>query len=201
MTGAHVHCCLLQVSGLGAGQLVAGVERVPGLTWRSVASVADVLGVLAEGNRGRATAATALNAHSSRCAWDTPPAYGNPRPQRMGTNAVRQPVPCAQCLVAQCALPCIGGGRAATTWPAAAWAQWHLRHGVQQAPVVGLVPNRPSRLRHSEHKGGQRKARKVKQLKRPPAGPPQVACAAVGEAGRRHWRGAALPSSPGGSGR
>lgn len=95
MTGAHVHCCLLQVSGLGAGQLAAGVERVPGLTWRSVASVADVLGVLAEGNRGRATAATALNAHSSRCAWGhspsvwepQAPAYGNKR--RQATCALR----------------------------------------------------------------------------------------------------------------
>lgn len=36
-----------QVSAMGAGQLVAGHERVPGLTWRPVACVDDVLAVLA----------------------------------------------------------------------------------------------------------------------------------------------------------
>lgn len=98
---------------MGAGQLVAGQERVPGLTWRPVACVDDVLAVLsgesshhgsdeaalpsadlmawccmhpglvpqqapfvqsndgasippAEGSKNRATAATSLNAHSSR---------------------------------------------------------------------------------------------------------------------------------------
>lgn len=55
-----------QVSGMGAGQLPPGADRVPGLTWRPVSSVADVLSVLAEGTRSRATASTALNAHSSR---------------------------------------------------------------------------------------------------------------------------------------
>ena len=82
---------------MGAGQLAPGQERVPGLTWRAVGSVADVLAVLAgrlccaiycamhaswgtqlahlappclplsaEGSKNRATAATSLNAHSSR---------------------------------------------------------------------------------------------------------------------------------------
>ncbi len=32
---------------MGAGQLVAGQERVPGLTWRAVGGVEDVLAVLA----------------------------------------------------------------------------------------------------------------------------------------------------------
>ncbi|PSC71702.1 kinesin KIFC3 isoform X4 isoform A [Micractinium conductrix] len=56
----------LDVSAMGAGQLAAGQERVPGLTWRSVTCVEDVLSVLAEGSKNRATAATSLNAHSSR---------------------------------------------------------------------------------------------------------------------------------------
>ncbi|KAL4436364.1 hypothetical protein ABPG77_009926 [Micractinium sp. CCAP 211/92] len=56
----------LDVSAMGAGQLVAGQERVPGLTWRPVACVDDVLAVLSEGSKNRATAATSLNAHSSR---------------------------------------------------------------------------------------------------------------------------------------
>lgn len=56
----------LEVSGMGPGQLPPGQERVPGLTWRAVSGVADVLAVLAEGTAGRATAATALNTHSSR---------------------------------------------------------------------------------------------------------------------------------------
>ena len=55
-----------QVSAMGAGQLAAGQERVPGLTWRPVSSVDHVLHVLAEGSKNRATAATSLNAHSSR---------------------------------------------------------------------------------------------------------------------------------------
>ncbi len=37
----------LQVSAMGAGQLGAGHERVPGLTWRPVSGVDDVLAVLA----------------------------------------------------------------------------------------------------------------------------------------------------------
>ena len=57
------------MSGLGAGQLAAGVDRVPGLTWRGVHSVGDVLSVLADGSKNRATAATAMNAHSSRQVW------------------------------------------------------------------------------------------------------------------------------------
>ncbi|KAL4420520.1 hypothetical protein ABPG75_010176 [Micractinium tetrahymenae] len=56
----------LDVSAMGAGQLATGQERVPGLTWRPVACVDDVLAVLAEGSKNRATAATSLNAHSSR---------------------------------------------------------------------------------------------------------------------------------------
>ena len=37
---------------MGAGQLAPGQERVPGLTWRAVTSVADVLAVLAGGRSG-----------------------------------------------------------------------------------------------------------------------------------------------------
>jgi hypothetical protein len=39
----------LDVSAMGAGQLAAGQERVPGLSWRQVASVGDVLSVLTGG--------------------------------------------------------------------------------------------------------------------------------------------------------
>ena len=46
--------------------LRAGVERVPGLTWRPVANVDDVAAVLADGSRQRSTAATAMNSSSSR---------------------------------------------------------------------------------------------------------------------------------------
>jgi hypothetical protein len=45
---------------------VAAAYRVPGLTWREVRCAADVTAVLREGWRARATAATALNAASSR---------------------------------------------------------------------------------------------------------------------------------------
>lgn len=51
---------------MGAGQLAPGQERVPGLSWRAVHSVQDVLAVLEEGSGARATAGTALNASSSR---------------------------------------------------------------------------------------------------------------------------------------
>ena len=51
---------------MGPGQLAPGAGRVPALTWRPVASVAQVLATLAEGTAARATAATSLNAHSSR---------------------------------------------------------------------------------------------------------------------------------------
>lgn len=44
---AFPHMPALQVSGMGAGQLAPGQERVPGLTWRAVGSVEDVLAVLA----------------------------------------------------------------------------------------------------------------------------------------------------------
>lgn len=46
-----MHLCTArpQVSGMGAGQLAPGQERVPGLTWRGVGSVQDVLAVLAGG--------------------------------------------------------------------------------------------------------------------------------------------------------
>lgn len=40
--------------------------RVPGLLWRKVSNLAEVQAVLKEGARARATAATALNAASSR---------------------------------------------------------------------------------------------------------------------------------------
>lgn len=56
----------MQVSALGPGQLQPGADRVPGLTWRPVASVADVLAVLEAGAASRATASTSLNAYSSR---------------------------------------------------------------------------------------------------------------------------------------
>jgi hypothetical protein len=36
----------LDVSAMGAGQLAAGAERVPGLTWRAVSGVEEVLAVL-----------------------------------------------------------------------------------------------------------------------------------------------------------
>ncbi len=42
------------------------MDRVSGLTWRPVSSTDGVEGVLREGARNRATASTALNAHSSR---------------------------------------------------------------------------------------------------------------------------------------
>lgn len=44
----------------------AGVERIPGLTWRQVATVDHVAAVLADGSRQRSTAATAMNSSSSR---------------------------------------------------------------------------------------------------------------------------------------
>ncbi|KAI3430807.1 hypothetical protein D9Q98_009218 [Chlorella vulgaris] len=56
----------LDVSAMGAGQLAAGAERVPGLTWRAVGGVEEVLAVLEEGTKNRSTASTILNAHSSR---------------------------------------------------------------------------------------------------------------------------------------
>lgn len=46
-TGCLPRMLALQVSGMGAGQLAPGQERVPGLTWRAVGSVEDVLAVLA----------------------------------------------------------------------------------------------------------------------------------------------------------
>ncbi|PRW21080.1 kinesin KIFC3 isoform X3 isoform B [Chlorella sorokiniana] len=66
LLAAGAEAAKLDVSAMGAGQLAPGQERVPGLTWRAVGSVADVLAVLAEGSRNRATAATSMNAHSSR---------------------------------------------------------------------------------------------------------------------------------------
>lgn len=59
----------LEVLGLGPltpEQLAEGVDRVPGRTWRLVSSAADAVAVLAEGAAARATAATSLNAVSSR---------------------------------------------------------------------------------------------------------------------------------------
>lgn len=43
-----------------------GLDRIPGLTWRPVASVADVAAALVDGTAQRATSATAMNASSSR---------------------------------------------------------------------------------------------------------------------------------------
>ncbi|GAX76596.1 hypothetical protein CEUSTIGMA_g4042.t1 [Chlamydomonas eustigma] len=56
----------LEVSGLGPGELPAGMDRVQGLTWRAVSTTEQVQQVLIEGSKNRATAATALNARSSR---------------------------------------------------------------------------------------------------------------------------------------
>ena len=56
----------MDVSGLGPGELPQGVDRVQGLTWRQVSTTEEVHKVLREGSKNRATAATALNAHSSR---------------------------------------------------------------------------------------------------------------------------------------
>ncbi|EFN52668.1 hypothetical protein CHLNCDRAFT_26558, partial [Chlorella variabilis] len=57
---------LLATGQEAAKPLEVCVCRVPGLTWRPVSSVDHVLHVLAEGSKNRATAATSLNAHSSR---------------------------------------------------------------------------------------------------------------------------------------
>mmetsp|Transcript_20588 Transcript_20588/g.45089 ORF Transcript_20588/g.45089 Transcript_20588/m.45089 type:complete len:554 (-) Transcript_20588:44-1705(-) len=56
----------LDVSALGPGELPPGMDRVPGITWRKVDSLEQVKQVLREGSKNRATASTALNAHSSR---------------------------------------------------------------------------------------------------------------------------------------
>ena len=42
------------------------MDRVHGLTWRQVSTTDEVDKVLKEGSKNRATAATSLNAHSSR---------------------------------------------------------------------------------------------------------------------------------------
>ncbi|MEW5300189.1 MAG: hypothetical protein WDW36_003136 [Sanguina aurantia] len=56
----------LDVSALGAGEVPAGLDRVVGLTWRKVTSMQAVKQNLKDGSKNRATAATALNAQSSR---------------------------------------------------------------------------------------------------------------------------------------
>ncbi|WIA19756.1 hypothetical protein OEZ85_005672 [Tetradesmus obliquus] len=56
----------VEVSGLPAGELPPNMDRVPGLVWRKVSNTAEVQAALREGVRARATAATALNAASSR---------------------------------------------------------------------------------------------------------------------------------------
>jgi len=66
LPGSDVASKSLDVAGFGAGELPPGVERVPGLTWRPVTSIDEVKQILVEGSRNRATASTALNAHSSR---------------------------------------------------------------------------------------------------------------------------------------
>jgi hypothetical protein len=58
--------CTLEVSGLGPGELPAGMDRVQGLAWRPVGTPEEVQAALREGSRARRTAATALNAASSR---------------------------------------------------------------------------------------------------------------------------------------
>lgn len=56
----------VEVSGLGAGEMPPGMDRVQGLIWRHVSTTEEVQALLREGSRNRATASTAMNAHSSR---------------------------------------------------------------------------------------------------------------------------------------
>eukprot|EP00775_Hariotina_reticulata_P005170 gene5170-5408_t len=56
----------VDVSGLPAGELPAHMDRVPGLVWHKVTNVQEVQTALRAGSKARATAATALNAASSR---------------------------------------------------------------------------------------------------------------------------------------
>ncbi|GBF90584.1 ATP binding microtubule motor protein [Raphidocelis subcapitata] len=58
--------CTLDVSGLGAGEMPAGMDRVQGLVWRPVSTPEQAAAALREGGRARRTASTALNAASSR---------------------------------------------------------------------------------------------------------------------------------------
>ena len=53
---------------MGAGQLAAGQERVPGLTWRSVTCVEDVLSVLA-GGWGRWVGVGVVGGGTSGSCW------------------------------------------------------------------------------------------------------------------------------------
>ena len=56
----------LDVCALGPHQLRPGVERVPGLSRRTVESAGEIEALIAEGTRNRATTATSMNEHSSR---------------------------------------------------------------------------------------------------------------------------------------
>eukprot|EP00798_Chlamydomonas_sp_ICE-L_P015712 gene15712-21824_t len=78
----------LEISGLGAGELPPGLDRIENLTWRLVAGIDEVKQVLRDGSRNRATAATALNAHSSRshCAVSIKVSFPGP----CGTTAGRR---------------------------------------------------------------------------------------------------------------
>eukprot|EP00192_Tetraselmis_astigmatica_P006518 CAMPEP_0117674492 /NCGR_PEP_ID=MMETSP0804-20121206/15071_1 /TAXON_ID=1074897 /ORGANISM="Tetraselmis astigmatica, Strain CCMP880" /LENGTH=517 /DNA_ID=CAMNT_0005483373 /DNA_START=476 /DNA_END=2029 /DNA_ORIENTATION=+ len=56
----------LEVSAMGAGQLPAGADRVPGLVWRAVSSMQEVMAALRAGSQNRSTCATKMNSSSSR---------------------------------------------------------------------------------------------------------------------------------------
>jgi len=56
----------LDVSGMGPGQLPPDAERVPGLTWRPVSCMQEVLTALKDGSQNRKTCATKMNSSSSR---------------------------------------------------------------------------------------------------------------------------------------
>ena len=56
----------LDICALGPHQLGAKMERVPGLSRRTVTSVAEIESLIAEGTSNRATTATSMNEHSSR---------------------------------------------------------------------------------------------------------------------------------------
>ncbi|KAI8466291.1 MAG: the Kifc3 motor domain in complex with Adp [Monoraphidium minutum] len=58
--------CTRDVSALGAGELPPNMDRVQGLVWRPVSTPDEVQAALLQGGRARKTAATALNAASSR---------------------------------------------------------------------------------------------------------------------------------------
>jgi kinesin family protein C2/C3 len=56
----------LNISALGPHQLQANMERIPGLSRRTVGSLQEIETLMAEGASNRATTATSMNEHSSR---------------------------------------------------------------------------------------------------------------------------------------